>query len=348
MADFDWNSPKYELERDDLHLKVQELGQISEFVPDSEGNIHCVVLPLRDQIIFPHMVAPLPIGRKSTIASIKKAIENGSIMIAVPQNDPRLEIIDDSDLNSFGVVIAVSDVIFEDVKRPFVMVQGRKRVRISNYEIENGLIYANAQVLEEDDTTSASKESQIRKLSSLFETFTQLDPSVQDNVLLHLKENNNPGWLADMVANVANFQYRDSLVLLMESDAGKRLDMVCKLLSREIEIIRVNQNIDDQVQSEYNRSQRENYLREQMRAIQRELGEDDPWTQDLKGIHKRIKLSKLPEEIEATAMKELERLYQIPQMAPEVGVIRTYIEWIGKSQRPYPGIYCGKKPETGE
>jgi ATP-dependent Lon protease len=328
MSDFDWNAPKYDLDRDDLHTKVNELGQIPEFAPDSEGLIRCIVLPLRDQVIFPHMVAPLPIGRQSTIESIKKAGEKGSIMIAVPQMDPRLEIIDMSDLNSFGVSIAVSDVIFEDVQKPFVLVQGRKRVSIIKFETENGLIYADAQVIEEEDSISPAEDARIRKLISLFETFTELDPTVSDDILMYVKDNYNPGWLADMVANVASFQYRDTLELLVETDAEKRLDMVSKLLSREIEIIRVNKNIDDQVQTEYNRSHRENYLREQMRAIQRELGEDDPWTQDLKGIYKRIKLAKLPEEIEAIAMKELERLYQIPQMAPEVGVIRTYLDWI--------------------
>ena len=328
MADYDWNSPHYELDREDLHLKVQELGQIKDIVPNEEGYIRCVILPLREQMIFPNMISPLPIGRQSTLESVKIAGEGDHFMIAVPQLDPRLEIIDSSDLNDFGVLIAVSEAIFKDVKKPIVMVQGRQRVKLIDIENKNGLMFAKAELVKEEGKVNAVDDAKIRSLLELFRTLSELDPTTPDDILMQNEEELSPSWITDMITNVVDFQYNDTVTLLMQIDPVKRMDLVHKMLSKEIEILRVNQKIDDQVQAEYNRTQRETYLREQMRAIQRELGEDDPWSNDLKLIFKKIKTAKLPEEIEKTAIKELERLYQIPQMAPEVGVIRTYLDWI--------------------
>jgi ATP-dependent Lon protease len=286
------------------------------------------VLPLREVIVFPHMVVPLPVGRTSTLLAIEEANAREQIMIALPQVNPRKQDLRMNDFLPVGVSVAVSDVFSTEHSDNLVMVQGRHRVEIIDYLHKGAILYARGRVVYEIGRPTQEQAASMRNLTRVFERYAEISGGIPDEALDYLLDISQPGWLADMMANSFSVHLEDRHALLLNLDPASRLEHVTELLTREIGVLELEEELHTKVQDEVDRGQRENYLREQMRVIQRELGETDPWSKELQELHAKIKAAKLPEEAEAAAMKDFERLYQMPPMSPEVGVIRTYIDWL--------------------
>jgi ATP-dependent Lon protease len=329
MSDQDWYSRvEGALDTEELHRRAEGLEIIPDIKPQEDGTILCPVLPLREVIVFPHMVVPLPVGRSSTLLAIEAASGQEQIMIALPQVNPRKQDLHINDFLPVGVSVAVSDVFSTEHSDNLVMVQGRHRVEIIDFLHKGPILYARARVVFEIGRPTQEQAAGMRNLTRVFERYAEISGGIPDEALDYLMDISQPGWLADMMANSFSVHLEDRHALLLNLDASSRLEHVTDLLSREIGVLELEEELHTKVQDEVDRGQRENYLREQMRVIQRELGETDPWSKELQELHAKIKAAKLPEEAEAAAMKDFERLYQMPPMSPEVGVIRTYIDWL--------------------
>ncbi len=329
MSDHEWLSDGDEIiDSDDLQRRAEELESILNITPDEEGLIVCPVLPLRDAIVFPHMVSPLPVGRSSTLTALAEAQANHQIMLAIPQRDPRRQKLRVQDFLPIGVAVAVSELLNAPDEGDIVLVQGRHRVEIVDFVTDGPVLYARGRVIADPERPDPGQDAQMRHLMRTMERYLALSDSMPNEAMQYLLNINEPGWLADMIASSFPVRLQDRQVLLTTLDVTKRLELVTEFLSRELGILEIEEELDGKMQADVDRGQRETYLRERLRVIQRELGDGDPWTRDLEELHTRIKNVDLPEEATTVALKELERLYQMPPMSPEVGVIRTYLDWI--------------------
>ncbi|MEN8241821.1 MAG: endopeptidase La [Chloroflexota bacterium] len=329
MSDQDWYSRvEGALDTDELHQRAEGLETIPDIKPQEDGTILCPVLPLREVIVFPHMVVPLPVGRATTLLAIEAANAQKQIMVALPQINPRKQDLEKGDFLPVGVSVAISDVFSTEHSDKLVMVQGRQRVEILGFQQEGPVLCVRGRLINETARPSQEQAARMRSLTRSFEKYAQITGGIPEEALDYLVDIDRPGWLADMMANSFSVHLEDRHALLLDLDATSRLEQVSELLSQEIGVLELEEEIHAKVQDEVDRGQRENYLREQMRVIQRELGESDPWSKELQELHAKIKAAKLPEEAEAAALKDFERLYQMPPMSPEVGVIRTYLEWL--------------------
>ncbi|MGD8455947.1 MAG: endopeptidase La [Anaerolineales bacterium] len=329
MTDQDWYSEvEGELDSESLHQRAEELENIPDVLPDEDDLVELPVIPLREVIVFPHMVIPLPVGRASSLMAIEEAQANHQMMIAIPQRDPKRQHLRIRDFMPIGVTAAVSDVFSTESVENMVMVQGRQRVEIVDFITDGPVLYVRGRVIEENTRPTAEESALMRNLMRLFERYADMSGMIPGEALEYLMDIEEPGWLADMVANSFSVHLEDRHALLVTLDPAKRLKHVTELMRNELGVLEIEEELQAKVQDEVDRGQRENYLREQIRVIQRELGEGDPWSKELHELRAHIKAAKLPKEAETAAMKEFDRLHQMPPMSPEVGVIRTYIDWI--------------------
>ena len=173
MTDQDWFSHvEDELDSEELHRRAEELEGIGDVLPDEDGLIVCPVLPLREVIVFPRMVVPLPVGRSSSLLAIEEAQANNQVMISIPQRDPKRHHLRIKDFLPVGVVVVVSEVFSTDVVKNMVMVQGRQRVKIVDFISEGPVLYARGQVVDEASRPSPQEDALMRNIMRLFESYT--------------------------------------------------------------------------------------------------------------------------------------------------------------------------------
>jgi ATP-dependent Lon protease len=311
-----------------LHQRTEELYRIPNAEIDSDGLIECPVLPLRDLVIFPHMVSPLFIGRESALLAIEDAQVQYQTVIALIQRDETIDDPQPEDFLPIGVELAVGRLINMPDGNSSALVQGRRRVELTEFKQIQPFLVGRARPIDEPNRYGRQTEALMRTARNLFERCIQLDRSLPEEAHLFALNITEPGWLADMIATAVAFTFQQRQALLMLPDPAERLKLVNRLLAQELDVLQLEDEIQSRVQSEVDRSQREFYLREQMRAIQTELGEGDIWSRELTELRSRIEGAPLSEEARIQALKEIERLLQMPPMSPEVGIIRTYIDWI--------------------
>jgi ATP-dependent Lon protease len=296
--------------------------------PDSDGLITALVLPLRDLVIFPRMVSPIFVGREASLLAVQEAQAKNQTVIGLTQSDPEIDEPGAEDFLKLGVEMAVGRLLQMPDGAHSALVQGRRRVEIVKFLRTSPYIKVRARPIYESQTPDREAQALMRSAVDLFERCVQLDRSIPEEAHLFALNISEPGWLADMIATALSLNYVEKQSLLLITDPGKRLQRINNLLAQEVDVLELEDEIHNRVQSEVDRSQREFYLREQMKAIQTELGEGDIWTRDVNELRAKVDKAHLPDEPKLVALKEIERLNQMPPMAPEVGIIRTYIDWI--------------------
>ncbi len=311
-----------------LHQRTEELYRTPESEPDSEGLIECPVLILRDIVVFPHMISPVFITPGPNMLAIQEAQFNFQTVIALVQRDPDVEEPQPEDFLPIGVEMAVGRLLSMQEGNSSALVQGRRRVEVVEFTQDDPFYRVRARPINEPAEVDRPMDALMRTTRDLFESCVQLDRSLPDEAHLFSINISEPGWLADMVATAISLPFKERQTLLMLPDPEERLKRVNMLLAGELDVLQLEDEIQNRVQSEVDRSQREFYLREQMKAIQTELGEGDIWIREVAELRSRLEKAKLPEEARLAAMKEVERLVQMPSMAPEVGIIRNYLDWI--------------------
>ncbi|MGC8856651.1 MAG: LON peptidase substrate-binding domain-containing protein, partial [Anaerolineae bacterium] len=323
----DWNE---EDENFNLALsqRTEELYQIPNMEPGPDGLIEAAVLPLRDIVIFPRMVSPIFIGRETSLQAVREAQRKEQTVIGLTQRDPEMDNPGPEDFLPVGVEMAVGRLLQMPDGSHSALVQGRRRVEIVEFVRTTPYFKVKARVVHEPTTADRQTQALMRSALDLFERCVQLDRSIPEEAHLFALNISEPGWLADMIATSLSLtqEARQSLLLIL--DPRMRLQQLINFLAQEVDVLELEDEIHARVQNEVDRTQREFYLREQMRQIQNELGEGDIFTRDIAELKERVEAANLPEEPKAVALREIERLSQMPPMAPEVGIIRSYIDWI--------------------
>jgi ATP-dependent Lon protease len=295
---------------------------------DDDGLISCLVLPLRDTVLYPQMLTPLLVTHEPSLQAVERSIRSGDTMLAIALIDPEVEDPRPSDFYPIGTEIGVGRLMHLPDGSVSIMAQGRNRAEIVEFIQEDGYLRAKARPIEEIVKESTEALALMRAVRTLFEKCVELNRNLPDEIYLYAMNIEAPGWLADLVGSALNLTLDERQGLLALYDPLDRLQHISLLLGRELDVLELEDQIHSQVQSEVDRSQREIYLREQMKAIQTELGEGDLWSQEIEDLRQRIKHLSLPDEVQERALKELQRLTQMPPLSPEVGIIRTYIDWL--------------------
>jgi len=329
MKDSDWY---YHDEDDDfgeaVHRRTEELYKVPDAVIDPDGLIECPVLPLRDLVIYPRMVAPVFVGREASLLAIEEAQMDNHTMIALTQRDSAIENPKIADFLTIGVEVAVGRLVSMPDGSSSALAQGRRRLEVVEFVQHEPFMVVRARPLYETIKLDREIDATMRTALELFQKCVQLNRSLPDEAYLYALNIDEPGWLADMIVTTVSPPMDERLKLLQMLNPSERLKHVVALLAQEADVLELEDQIHTRAQSEVDRTQREFYLREQMRIIQTELGESDPWVREVSDLRKRVEGISLPEEVMLRALKEIDRLNQMPPMSPEVGIIRTYIDWI--------------------
>jgi len=311
-----------------LHQRTEELYRIENAETNDEGVFECNAIVLRDIVVFPHMISPIFIVPGENLFAIQDAQYNYRTVVALVQTDPNEENPEPDDFLHIGVEVAVGRLLNLPEGNNSALIQGRRRVEVLEVLQSEPFYRVRVRVIETEIEVNASMDAMMRTTRDLFSRCVQLDQSLPEEAHLFSLNIPEPGWLADMIATAISLPFSERQNLLLECSAGKRLQLVNGLLAQELDVLELEEEIQTRVQSEVDRSQREYYLREQMKVIQNELGEGDVWTRDINDLRAKIEKGDFPEAVRKQAFKELERLSQIPAMAPEVGIIRGYLDWI--------------------
>ncbi|NTV37338.1 MAG: AAA family ATPase, partial [Anaerolineaceae bacterium] len=311
-----------------LYQRTEELYQVPEAEADADGMIECPVLIMRDMIVLPRMVSPILVSAGANQAAVQDAHFNYGTLVALFVRDAEIENPAVEDLLPVGVEIAVGRLLNLPDSNNSALIQGRRRLSLVEFTQTEPFYKAKCKVIDEPTASNRRIEALMRTTRDLFERCVQLDRSLPEEAHLFSLNITEPGWLADMIATAVSLPYEERVTILLTLDPVERLKRVNWLLAQELDVLELEDEIQNRVQSEVDRSQREFYLREQLKAIQTELGEGDIWTRDINEIRGRIDAGKFPDEVRTAALKEIERLTQMPAMAPEVGIIRNYLDWI--------------------
>ena len=311
-----------------LHRRTEELYSIPDAVTDENGLIVCPVLPLRDLVVFPHMISPIFLPQEIAIQAIEDAQVNDQTVIALTQRDADMEHPGVDDFYPIGVEIAVGRLLNMPDNSSSALVQGRRRVEVVDFVQQEPYLVVRARPVYEGIIVDRQTDATMRTALEMFQKCVQLDRSLPEEAYLYALNIDEPGWLADMIVTAIAPTLEARIGLLGTIDPLERLKGVIGLLAKEADVLELEDEIHSRAQNEVDRTQREFYLREQMKVIQTELGEGDPWSREIYELQTRVESASLPEEVQVRALKEVERLGQMPPMSPEVGIIRTYVEWI--------------------
>jgi len=328
MTQHDWSFQEEDSFNVALSQRTEELYRVPNATPDEGGTIEALVLPLRDIVIFPHMVTPVFVSREASLLAIQDAHDHDQTVIGLTQRDPDVDDPGPQDFMPIGVELAVGRLLSMPDGSSSALVQGRRRVEIVEFTRLTPVIRVRARVIFEPQTADRQTQALMRSALDLFDRCVDLDRSIPEEAHLFALNISEPGWLADMIATAVSINLTERQQLLLMTEPRLRLQRINKLLAQEVDVLELEDEIHSRVQDEVDKSQREFYLREQMKQIQTELGEGDVWTRDIADLRQKVEAAKLPEQAKSVVLKEIERLMQMPPMSPEVGIIRTYVDWI--------------------
>jgi ATP-dependent Lon protease len=290
--------------------------------------IELPLLPLRDVVVYPHMVIPLFVGREKSIEALEAAMTGDKQILLVAQKNPAVDDPDDQDLYRVGTVATVLQLLKLPDGTVKVLVEGEQRGAIERFIEVDGHCRAEVQLIEEGDTAERESEVFTRSLLSQFEQYVQLGKKVPAEVLSSLNGIDEPSRLVDTMAAHMALKIEQKQEILEITSLSARVEHVLALLDAEIDLLQVEKRIRGRVKKQMERSQREYYLNEQMKAIQKELGDIDEGHSELDELRKRIDNAGLSKEALTKANAELNKLKQMSPMSAEATVVRTYIDWL--------------------
>jgi ATP-dependent Lon protease len=290
------------------------------------------VLPLvalRETVIFPEMIVPLQVGREKSVHALNQAVADGTPIALVTQRQAdREDITDPSELFEVGTLAKIAQVAQLQDGTVRAIVQGQQRLRLLGFESVEPSITARVELLTDESPTGVEVQALVRSVQGQIEQYVQSGAPVPPEAAVAARNITEPGLLADMVAYSPDMSTEQRQQMLETIDVVARLKLVSSFLAHQIEILELKGKIQSEVKSEMDKTQREYILREQLKAIQRELGEDDPQQAEVNELREKVESSGMPEEVKARAVKEIDRMSRIPSASPEVGVIRTYVDWL--------------------
>jgi ATP-dependent Lon protease len=286
------------------------------------------VLPLRDIVVFPHLVVPLFVGRDKSVRALEEAMRHDKQILLATQknsddNDPAPDAIYD-----VGVIATVLQLLKLPDGTVKVLVEGKSRAAVARFTAQSEFYEAETTAIAEEDGAPHEAEALARAVAEQFENYVKLNKKIPPEALASIPQILEPGKLADSIAAHLAVKITDKQQLLEMFDVSKRLEKVFALMEGEISVLQVEKKIRSRVKRQMEKTQREYYLNEQMKAIQRELGEQDDARDELLELEKRIKKTRLSKEARAKAESELKKLRTMSPMSAESSVVRNYLDWL--------------------
>ena len=293
-----------------------------------DATIELPLLPRRRGILFPNTSGPILVGRRTTLHAIDTATDGDGMVAVVTQRDPSLTDLTLADLHPIATEGSINRALRLPDGTTQVWVQGLRRMRVLAITGSEPFYKVRVEPVDESPDATVPTEALRRAVLALFEKVARLAPSIAEDAYVMAMNIEPPGWLADYVASCLNLDDDEAEDMLATIDTRERLEKLSIHLAKELDVLELQTKIHSRVQEELDKSQREYFLREQMKAIQRELGESDPAARDANDMRQRIIAAGMPEAVTAKAEDELRRMEQIPSASPEVGIIRAYLEWL--------------------
>ncbi|TCP61851.1 ATP-dependent proteinase [Rhodovulum bhavnagarense] len=285
------------------------------------------VLPLRDIVVFPHMIVPLFVGREKSVRALEEVMQDDKQILLSAQIDPAVDDPDSSGIYSGGVLANVLQLLKLPDGTVKVLVEGRTRVRITDYLENEAFFEAHAEVLDEEPGDPAAVEALLRSVGGEFERYAKIKKNIPEEALSAVAETHEPAKLADLVAGHLGVAVEQKQDLLETLSVAERLEKVYGLMQGEMSVLQVEKKIKTRVKSQMERTQREYYLNEQMKAIQRELGDEDGQN-EIAELEERVAATKLSKEARDKAEAEIKKLKSMSPMSAEATVVRNYLDWM--------------------
>jgi ATP-dependent Lon protease len=287
------------------------------------------ILTVRDTVVFPGGMLPITVGRPSSVALVQAMGENRTLGI-VAQLDPRTDAPGPDDLSRVGTAAILHKVLRMPTDNLLLFCEGVDRIEVLEYTSSEPFLKAKVRRIKPEETQLTPEVEALRQnVLSTFQQIVAATPNLSDELIAQSQQVQDPGRLADFIAGtLPSVSHPERQALLEELDPVERLRNINRMLAREQELLELRGKIQSEVKGQLQQSQREFYLREQLKAIQKELGETDDSQRDLQELRQKLEAAGMPEEIKTEAMKELNRLGRISPMSPEYSVTRTYLEWM--------------------
>ncbi len=303
-------------------LRIEHDDEIIEF------SDRLPIVPLRDLVLFPRMIVPLLVGRPRSVSALEEVMHRDKIMFVVTQRDVETQEPESDDLYRVGTVVRVLQLLRLPDGTMKVLVEGLSRAAVKRFIKSDEYIQARIELIDDHLEHTVETEALMRSVASQFEEYVQLSRKIPQEVLISVVNMEDVSRFADTVATHLAGKIEDKQKVLEAEDVTARLRILARALSAELEILRLERKIEHQVREQLQKSQKEFYLHQQMKAIQEELGQEGEGAPEIAELERAIEEAHMSEEAEKKALSELERLKKMSPMSPEATVVRTYIEWL--------------------
>lgn len=296
---------------------------------DSSTYRQIPMLPLRGVLVFPYTVIHLDVGRKRSINAIEEAMLDTKEIFLATQKDAQTDDPDISDIYTVGTVAEIRQILKMPGGTMRVLVEGLYRAEVKEYLPSDSYLHVSIiEYNDEEQEKTAQVEAIMRTLVSQFEQFVRMSKKIPPETVVSVVSIEEPGRLADVIASHLSLRIDEKQKVLEARDVYKRLNYLCELLAKEMEVLELERKINIRVRKQMEKTQKEYYLREQIKAIQKELGEKDERASEVEELREAILKAKLPKEAHEKAFKELDRLEKMPPMVAEAVVVRNYLDWL--------------------
>jgi ATP-dependent Lon protease len=310
-------------------LEVVEIPEIDEAARRTEPLPDALpILPLRETVTYPDTLTPLAVGQERSIKLVNDVLSGNRMLAMVASKDPENDTPGPDDLYDVGVAGTVARMMRVPDGTLRILVQGSERIRILDYTSEQPYLVARVEAMPDVLQESTELEALTRNVQSTFSEIIEAIPYLPEELQLAVANLDDPSALSHLIAGALRINTEEKEELLEQVDVTKRLRRLSEILTRELEVVQLGSKIQSQVQSEIDKGQREYFLRQQLKAIQEELGEADEQQAEINELRERLEAAGLPEDAKQAAERELSRLEKLPPVAAEYGVIRTYLEWL--------------------
>ncbi len=286
------------------------------------------LLPLRDMVLFPQMVAPLFIGREKSVEAIKKAMEDNQEIFLSAQKDAKVDEPGRKDIYKVGTIGTILQLLRLPDGTVKALIEGKRRAELKEYVSDSDFFLVRVKTLEEPEASGPEVDALCRLTISAFDEYCKLNKKVPPEVAVSISSIKDPSRLADSIASHVSLKVSDKQAVLEALNPAKRLERLYTLMSTETQIAKVEQRIKERVKKQMEKNQKDYYLNEQIRAIQKEMGQKDDAQSELKDLERKIKRKRLPKEAAAKVRHELKKLKLMAPMSAEATVVRNYIDWI--------------------
>src|SRR5215469_16529755 len=286
------------------------------------------VLPLRDIVVFPHMIVPLFVGREKSVRALEDVMKDDKQILLVTQKNAAQDDPTTSDIFMVGTVGTVLQLLKLPDGTVKVLVEGGQRARIQRFADNDLFFQAFAEAIGENSGTQQETEALARTVVSQFEQYIKLNKKIPPEVLVSINQIEDPGKLADTVASHLSLKIPEKQELLETAAVSERLEKVFGYMEGEIGVLQVEKRIRNRVKRQMEKTQREYYLNEQLKAIQKELGEGEDGKDELAEIEERVNKTKLSKEAREKALAEIKKLRSMSPMSAEATVVRNYLDWL--------------------